>query len=180
MDRVRSGESSAFAEIVDRYTQPLYALAYRMTGSAEEAEEAVQEIFIRAYRRLSTFDRERRFFTWLYTIAVNHLRSLGRSAKERRRKEAFAVEDGLEEVLPSRQEYAPERQAMQHEAGRLIDRALRELKREYRLVFVLRHIEGLSIAEVSRILNVPENTVKTHERRARLQLRDLLFSYGWE
>lgn len=175
-----AGNKSAFRELVSRYTNQIYSLAYKLTGSKEEAEEAVQEIFARAYKKLDTFDPEQRFFTWLYTIALNYLRSRGRSKKAQRRKEELSFDEDIERVTPSSGSFSPERNAMRNEASRLIDRALGELKEEYRRVFVLRHMEGLDVKEVARVLGIPENTVKTKDRRAKARMKESLLSLGWE
>ncbi|MFW6250765.1 MAG: RNA polymerase sigma factor [Alkalispirochaetaceae bacterium] len=177
---VLAGRKSAFRELVHRYTNQIYSLAYRLTGSEEEAEESVQEVFARAYKRLDTFDPERRFFTWLYTIALNYLRSRGRSKKWQHRKEELSFDEEIERVIPSSGNYGPEREAMRSEASRLIYRALGELKEEYRRVFVLRHMEGLEVKDVAQTLDIPENTVKTKDRRAKAQMREALLRLGWE
>ena len=177
---ILEGRRSAFRELVHRYTDPIYSLAYRMTGSPEEAEEAVQEVFARAYRKLDSFDPDKRFFAWLYTIALNYLRSRGRSRKLQEERRQLSFDDGVELVLGSSGSPSPERVAMRKEAGRLIGRALGQLKEEYRTVFVLRHLEGLEVKEVAEMLGIPENTVKTKDRRARLQMKELLLKLGWE
>lgn len=177
---ILEGRRFAFRELVHRYTDPIYSLAYRMTGSPEEAEEAVQEVFTRAYRKLDSFDPDKRFFTWLYTIALNYLRSRGRSRKLQEDRRQLSFDDGVELVLGSSSSPSPEQGAMRKEAGRLINRALGQLKEEYRTVFVLRHLEGLEVKEVAEMLGIPENTVKTKDRRARLQMKELLLKLGWE
>lgn len=177
---ILQGRTSAFRELVHRYTDPIYSLAYRMTGSPEEAEEAVQEVFAQAFRKLGSFNPEKRFFTWLYTIALNYLRSRRRSRKRREERKELSFDDGLEHVIGSSASPSPEQRAMRKEAGRLIDRALSLMKEEYRTVFVLRHMEGLEVKEVAEMLGMPENTVKTKDRRARLQMKELLLRLGWE
>jgi RNA polymerase sigma-70 factor (ECF subfamily) len=177
---ILEGRTSAFRELVQRYTDPIYSLAYRMTGSAEEAEEAVQEVFARAYRKLDSFDPDKRFFTWLYTVALNYLRSRGRSRKRQERSKELSFDEGVEQVVGSSREPSPEDRAMRNEAQRLIQRALGQLKEEYRTVFVLRHMEGLEVKEVAQMLGIPENTVKTKDRRAKMRMKELLMSMGWE
>ena len=176
--RVLAGEKDAFRELVSRYTDPLYSLCYRYLGSGEDAEEAVQDVFRKAYRALESFDPQKRFFTWLYTIAINHVRSIGRS-KERKTKQRSLSYDELVSAPADASYDDPDEQAIRNEAGRAIQAALGELNESYRRVFVLRHIQNLSGSEVAEILDMPENTVKTHLRRARQQLRDILERWGW-
>ena len=177
---VLEGRSSVFRELVHRYTNQIYSLAYRMTGSDEDAEEAVQEVFTRAYKKLNTFDPSKRFFTWLYTIALNYLRSLGRSTKRQQRRNELSFDESVDHTGGPSWTSAPERRAMRKEASRLIDRALEELKGEYRTVFVLRHMEGMEVKEVAESLGIPENTVKTKDRRAKRQMKEALLRLGWD
>lgn len=177
---ILEGETSRFRELVHRYTDPVYSLAFRMTGSPEEAEEAVQEVFARAYRKLESFDPDKRFFTWLYTIALNHLRSRGRSRRRQEEKKEISFDERADRVVGSSTAPSPEQWAMRKEASRLIQSALAALKEEYRTVFVLRHMEGMEVKEVAEMLGVPENTVKTKDRRAKMQMKELLVKMGWE
>ena len=178
--KVLAGDRSAFRELVTRYTDPIYSLAYRMTGSFEDAQEAVQEIFAKVYQKLNSYDPDRRFFTWVYTVALNHLRSLGRSNKRKGKGEVLSLDVGLDRVVSSSTEGSPEGHALRSEAGQLIERALRQLREEHRTVFVLRHMEHLEVREVAEVTGLPENTVKTHDRRAKQKLREIIISYGWK
>lgn len=173
---VLGGQRELFRDIVHRYTDPIYSLSYRMTGSADDAEEAVQEIFSRAFGGLDSFDPDRRFFPWLYTIALNYLRSRERSGVNRRHQQTLSLDDSLEFVVPSSAASQPEQTVLRQEAEKVVETALRSLRREHREVFVLRHKEGLSGREVAEILNIPENTVKTYARRARERLKTLIIS----
>jgi len=180
VQRTLSGEPRAFDGIVQRHTPAIYTLAVRMLGVPDEAEEAVQEIFLKAYRHLGRFQIHRRLHPWLYTIAVNHLRSL---LRKRRRRRAAPTISGDVSRLPDPSVTGggdPEAAATLAEGERLADAALGELKPEYREVFVLRQIEGLSVREVSEILGMPEGTVKTNLHRARRRLIALLADRGWE
>jgi RNA polymerase sigma-70 factor (ECF subfamily) len=176
--RVLGGEKDAFRELVSRYTDPLYSLCYRYLGNAEEAEEAVQDVFRKAYRALDSFDPQKRFFTWIYTIAVNHIRSIGRS-KERKTKQRSLSYDELASAPADASYDDPDEQAIRNAAGRAIQAALSQVSEKHRRVFVLRHIQDLSGSEVAEILGMPENTVKTHLRRARQELRHILERWGW-
>ncbi|MBN1837515.1 MAG: sigma-70 family RNA polymerase sigma factor, partial [Spirochaetales bacterium] len=139
---------------------------------------AVQEIFFKAYRHLGRFQIQRRLHPWLYTIAINHLRSVLR--RRRRRRSLGAFRD-VSTVADPRPEGTgdPQAAAALAEGERLAAAALRELRREYREVFILRQIQGLSVREVSEVLGIPEGTVKTNLHRARRQLIELLAEKDW-
>ena len=180
IERVQNGDTGAFRQIVTRYTPVIYSLSYRMTGDTEEAEDAVQEIFTKAYRALDTFDPSRRFFSWLYTIAVNHLRTINRK-KERVPSPHVPYEETVDEsVRRDTNSDAPDTTAVRREGERLAQRALDGLDPKYREVFVLRMVEGISGKETARILDLPENTVKTYLRRARKTLIEEMKNFGWE
>jgi RNA polymerase sigma-70 factor (ECF subfamily) len=173
------GNPAAFESIVKRYTPLLYSLAYRLLGQGEEAEDAVQEILEKALRSLPRFRISKRFFPWLYTIGLNHLRSVER---RRRRRSRFRIPTAepqrLLETLASEQG-DPVRRSELQEGEQLAQEALDKLRGEYREVFVLRAVQGLSVQEVAEVLAVPEGTVKTHLHRARKQMIDYLSRKGW-
>jgi RNA polymerase sigma-70 factor (ECF subfamily) len=180
VQRALNGEPRAFDGVVRRYSGSLYGLALRMLDDPHDAEEAVQEIFFNAFRRLGAFQISRRFHPWLYTIAVNHLRSALR--KRRRRRRAPTVDRDIASLADSSgsREADPEAAATMAEGERMAADALGLLRREHREVFVLREIEGLSVREVSEILGMPQGTVKTHLHRARRRLIELLADRQWE
>ena len=175
-----NGNPAAFESIVERYTPLLYSLAYRLLGQGEEAEDAVQEILEKALRSLPRFRISKRFFPWLYTIGLNHLRSVERRRRRRSRfKIPTAEPQRMLESLGSEQG-DPVRRSELQEGEQLAQEALDKLRGEYREVFVLRAIQGLSVQEVAEVLEVPEGTVKTHLHRARKQMIDYLSRKGWE
>lgn len=164
------GEETAFRDLVDRYTPVLFALSARMLGDREEAADAVQEIFLRAYRALPRFRLNARFHTWLYTIALNWLRSRLRSRRSRRAVEA--------RLPPPAGGPDPADVALDREAERLAAAALDGLPPRYREPFVLRHSQELSIREIGDVLGLPEGTVKVRLHRARLMLAAALEGEG--
>ena len=175
-----NGNPAAFESIVERYTPLLYSLAYRLLGQGEEAEDAVQEILEKALRSLPRFRISKRFFPWLYTIGLNHLRSVERRRRRRSRfKIPTAEPQRMLESLAS-EHGDPVRRSELLEGEQLAQEALDKLRGEYREVFVLRAIQGLSVQEVAEVLEVPEGTVKTHLHRARKQMIDYLSRKGWE
>ena len=175
-----NGNPSAFEAIVERYTPLLYSLAYRMLGQGEEAEDAVQEILEKAFRSLPRFRISNRFFPWLYTIGLNHLRSAERRRKRRSRLKILNVDP--QRVLESvaSEQGNPVRQSELQEGEKLAQKALDGLRVEYREVFVLKAIQGFSVQEVAEMMRIPEGTVKTHLHRARKQMIDFLSRKGWE
>lgn len=180
IELIQGGQTELFARIVQRYTPVLYSLCYRMTGDREEAEDAVQEIFVKAYRSLDSFDPSRRFYSWLYTIAVNHLRSLNRK-RERRGSPDIPYEETVSEpVRKDATHEAPDSAAVRREGERIARESLAELDEKYREVFVLRMVEGHSGKETARILELPENTVKTYLRRARKKLLESMKKRDWD
>lgn len=171
---VLTGNREAFRDIVDRYSTPIYSLAYRFTGSVEDSEELTQEIFWKAFSRLESFDTERRFFPWLYTIALNHIRSQERSPKHKQRSDSVSLDNTLQFVLPSDTKDQPERALERQLADETVSAAIASLRKEYREVFVLRHMEGFSGKEVAEMMGIPENTVKTYAFRARKELKKFI------
>lgn len=178
MRRLLDGDESAFDELVRRYTSPIFSLSYRMLGSSEAAEDAVQEIFTKVYRAVGQYDSSKRFFPWLYTIALNYLRSQLRSKKTRMHNRALEFDEELS--APGSRDDLPEDQTMRREVEEQLQQALQKLKPVYREVFLLRQMEELSVKETARILEIPENTVKTNFRRARGELRKILARQGWQ
>ena len=179
IELVQQGQTEAFNRIVRRYTPILYSLCLRMLGSQEAAEDAVQEVFVKAYRALSSYDPSRRFYSWMYTIAVNHLRSLNRK-KAGQLPDVPYEESEDEAVRRDRHTISPDTTAVRREGERLAQRALNSLEHKYREVFVLRMIEGMSVKDTSMYLDIPENTVKTYLHRARLKLVQEMKKYDWE
>ena len=174
------GRKRAFDSIVERYTPLLYSLAYRMLEEREEAEEAVQEILFKAYRSLQRFRLHRRFHPWIYTIALNHLRSCLRKRQRRSRLKIVPFKEESSQGMASAGAHDPEELAEQAEGQLLVAKAISGLRPVYREVFLLRQVEGMSVRDVAEILDLPEGTVKTSLHRARKHLVDFLAEKGWE
>ena len=162
--RCLRGDSSAFEPIVRRYQRVLFSVARRMLGNHEDAMDATQNVFVRAYQRLDTFDPNRRFFSWIYRIAVNECLNVRRSRRpdeELADAPADAADSPLETVAAL-------------ERSESIDAALVKLSEDHRLVVVLRHFAELSYTEISEAIGVPEKTVKSRLFDARQRLGMLL------
>lgn len=172
--KVRSGDAEAFRVLVDRHSRGLFRMAFRMTGNEPDAEDVVQESFLRAYRQIGKFDERASFGTWLYRIAVNCSLDVVRSRK--RRSEQPAGDGGAEDPVgsaPSR-DPAPDRLALSGEVRERVAEAMNELSAAERAAFVLRHYEGRSIEDVSRILGCQPGAAKHSVFRAVQKLRRAL------
>jgi RNA polymerase sigma-70 factor (ECF subfamily) len=157
------GDSAAFEPLVRKYERVLFAVALRLVGDYEDARDATQNAFIRAFERLDRYDPERKFFSWIYRIAVNECLNLRRSRKpqEPLTGDAEAPSGAFEAV-----------QAI--EVRERVGEALAALSVEYREVIVLRHFAELSYEEISEATGVPEKTVKSRLFSARQRLAVLL------
>jgi len=151
--RAKAGDADAFRVLVERHSRLLFRLAFRMTGNEQDAEDIVQDTFLRAYRRIEKFDERASFGTWLYRITVNCSLDLVRARKRRSEQSGSANPemDDLIQSLPSTGA-TPDRMAMSGEARQRIAEAMEELSASERTAFVLRHFEGMCIDEVSRVL----------------------------
>lgn len=175
--RARTGDSDAFRVLVERHSRALFRLAFRMTGNQQDAEDVVQESFLRAYKQLGKFDERATFGTWLYRIAANCSLDLVRSRKRRSEHVAPAGSmegaEGLEEIvsqLPTH-DPTPERMALSGEVRERVLEAMEELSANERTAFVLRHFEGMCIEEVSRVLECQPGAAKHSVFRAVQKLR---------
>jgi RNA polymerase sigma-70 factor, ECF subfamily len=164
VDQALHGDRAAFGQLMHRYAGAVYNLAYRMLGNAEDAEDAGQEIFLRAYTRLASFDRQRRFSTWLLSIGSNYCID-----RLRRRRFVWLTLEDTAFALPSN-ERGPERTALDHEQQAIVQRALQKLPEHYRVVTVLRYWHDLSYEEIARVTGLTESTIKTRLHRARHML----------
>lgn len=172
-----AGDQIAFGQLMQRYTGAVFGLSYRMLGNPQDAEDATQEIFLRAYSRLSSFDRSRKFSTWLLTVASNYCID-----RLRRRHFNWMTLDDVAYWLPS-DAPGPERTALEREQREIVQRALQRLPENYRLVAVLRYMNDLSYDEIAQVTGLSESTIKTRLFRARHMLAQELGPEGrtlWE
>lgn len=165
-----AGDRNAFGQLVDAYQGKLYNAAYRITGSSADAMDATQGAFVKAYENLHTFDPSRRFFSWIYRIALNEALNI----LDRRRSVAPLEEEELPGALSD-----PEEACQEAEDGRCIHRALLHLTADQRTVLVLRHFQGLSYHEIGEVLGIDEKTVKSRLFTARHSLRAALVEQGF-
>jgi RNA polymerase sigma-70 factor (ECF subfamily) len=172
IDRALAGDQNAFASIVERYQTAVYNLCYRMLGSAAEAEDAAQEVFVRCWSQLHTYQRERKFSTWLLSIASHWCIDLLR----RRRQTYVPLEDV--ELWMEAHDPTPEDHVFQMEQREAVKQLLAGLPAKYRIVAVLRYFRDLSYLEIAEITGLSESAVKTQLHRARKMLAEELQKKG--
>ncbi|MDD9150003.1 MULTISPECIES: RNA polymerase sigma factor SigW [unclassified Sporolactobacillus] len=180
--RVKKGDHQAFAELVDRYKNSVFAICLRMVGNRQEAEDLSQETFIRAYKHIDQFDNNRSFSTWIFRIATNlSIDSL------RRKKPSVSLDaeipgaDGivLKELL-SGGEILPDERIIRAEMEKIIQHEISLLPEKYRSAVILKYIEDLSLKEISEIMGIPVGTVKTRIHRGREMLRKNMTAFRGE
>jgi RNA polymerase sigma-70 factor (ECF subfamily) len=172
LDRARQGDSDAFRALVETHSRSVFRLAFRMTGNEQDAEDVVQESFLRAYRQLGRFESRANFGTWLYRIVSNCSVDLMRSKQARHdqvRGDSLDQDGAVE--LPAVDQPGPERIAESAEIDRRVQHALQGLSPLERAAFTLRHYEGRSIDEISATLGLGTSAAKHSVFRAVKKLR---------
>jgi RNA polymerase sigma-70 factor (ECF subfamily) len=175
--RAREGDARAFGELVQQYEGKIFRLAQHVTQNREDAEDVLQETFMKAYEHLDQFQGNSKFYTWIVRIAVNQA-----LMKLRRRKTDKSV--SLDETIDTGEDTVvreiaawgedPEQRFSREELGSILDSAIQGLEPPYRSVFVLRDIDELSTEETADVLGLSVPAVKSRLLRARLQLREKL------
>jgi RNA polymerase sigma-70 factor (ECF subfamily) len=170
----RNGDREAFETLVDLYQDKMYYLALRMLGNAQEAEDVVQETFLRVYMNLDRYDEAHKFSTWIYRIANNLCID-----RLRRRKPTLSLDfedengetTGSGYAVLSGDEDRPEEQMILSELQSTVRDAIDKLPDKYKSVVILRYLHDLSLQEIGEVLDLPVTTVKTRVHRAREALR---------
>jgi RNA polymerase sigma-70 factor (ECF subfamily) len=170
--RARQGDGDAFRALVELHARQAFALAFRLTRDERDAEDVVQESFIRAFRQIGRFEARSNFGTWLHRIIVNCAMDSLRSRQARREERMDPVEDAGE-VVPSA-DPSPERLARSAEIRRRVESSMSLLTADERVAFTLRHYEGCSIDEIGRTLGVQKSAAKHAVFRAVRKLREAL------
>jgi RNA polymerase sigma-70 factor, ECF subfamily len=180
VERARNGDTAAFSELVTQYERKIFRLAKHITQNDEDAEDVLQETFLKAYSHLNTFQGQSKFYTWIVRIAVNEA-----LMKLRKRKSSKSV--SLDEPTDTGEdtmvreiavwEDNPEQKYSRDELRDILDKAVESLKPAFRTVFVLRDIEELSTEETASALDISIPAVKSRLLRARLQLREKLTKF---
>jgi len=158
------GQTEAFGALVARYEKPIYNVAFRMVRSREDARDLTQAVFLKAYEKLESFNPKYKFFSWIYRMTVNETINF-----LQRRRQNVPVEE-----YHITHDETPESDYNNRQIAEDIDDALTHLQFDYRMVIVLRHFQDLPYTEISRILQIPEKTVKSRLFSARRLLGQLL------
>ena len=177
VEQTRAGDPSAFDKLVEKYSPRLYGLVYNMTSNHEDTNDLLQDIFSKAYRSLAGFRGKSAFYTWIHSIAVNMTINF---LKKRKRRQQFSLDDvdsgihGDREFLELTASSDPVREANLGELQRRLNEAMMKLSEQHRIVVTLYDIQGLPHAEISRILNISEGTVRSRLFYAHRQLQNHL------
>jgi RNA polymerase sigma-70 factor (ECF subfamily) len=175
--QARAGDAEAFRRLVERHSRDVFRLAYRMTRNEHDAEDVVQEAFLRAYRNLDRFEQRSNFGSWVYRIAANCAYDSLR-ARDRRQESAFSMtgdeaNDGPAPEMPSGAP-TPDRLVFGGEVRRRVGLAMRRMSALEKSAFTLRHFEGLSIEEIGRALDLDASAAKQSVFRAVRKVREAL------
>ena len=168
--KARQGDEDAFRTLVEQHSRSVFRLAYRMTGNEQDAEDVVQESFLRAYKQLGRFESRANFGTWMYRITANCCVDLMRARQARHDQSRGESLDAAEQ-LPAAENPGPERLAESGEIDRRVQDALAALSPLERAAFTLRHYEGRSIDEISGLLGLGTSAAKHSVFRAVKKLR---------
>lgn len=182
LDALKQGDQVELVRMVDLYSDSIYRVALRMLNNPADAEDVLQETFIKAFRALPGFEERSSLSTWLYRIAVNEsLMFLRKQKPEVAVAEDDFIDNNESDSFPAFQILdwccLPEDDFMTAETHEILDRSIKLLPENLRLVFILRDIEGLSIHDTAETLHISESNVKTRLLRARLKLREELSIY---
>jgi RNA polymerase sigma-70 factor (ECF subfamily) len=181
--RAKQGDRAAFDLLVERYTPRVFNLALRITGSREDAEDCVQEAFVRAFTALQRFRGEAAFSTWLYRVALNVANDESRRLKNRPLRASELSGADPDDPAPDLDRFArssdpgehdPEEAAVESERRRVVLGAIRSLPEHHRTVIVLYDLQGLSYEEIGQVLGARVGTIKSRLSRARLALKERL------
>jgi RNA polymerase sigma-70 factor, ECF subfamily len=172
----RKGDTRAFAEIVDLYKDKIFHLAYRMLSNRHEAEDVVQDTFLRVYRNLDRYDETQKFSTWIYRIGTNLCID-----RLRKRKPNYSLDAEMNDqegidgyaMIPS-DDRTPETYLLVSETQKMVHEAIESLPAKYKTVMVLRYLKDMSLQEISDVLDMPVTTIKTRVHRGREFLRKKL------
>lgn len=176
---LQAGDRAEFARLVDAYSSPIYRLGLRMLGNAQDAEDILQNTFLNALVHIAGFEGRSSLQTWLYRIAANEALMLLRRKKPEIDLETVESGDGSDLTPTQFADWSalPEDELLSGEGRQVLDQAVAQLPEAFRIVFILRDVEGLSIKETADALDLTETNVKTRLLRARLFLRERLSAY---
>jgi RNA polymerase sigma-70 factor (ECF subfamily) len=180
VEALRAGDRAEFARMVDQFSAPIYRLGMKILGNEQDAEDILQETFIKSFRSIADFEARSSLSTWLYRIATNEALMLLRKRKPTQDlviQDEGADEDDIEPVEIVDWCCLPEEEMLSTESRTFLEKAVQVLSPSLRLVFLMRDVEGLSIKETADILDLTESAVKVRLMRARLRMREELSHY---
>jgi RNA polymerase sigma-70 factor, ECF subfamily len=175
IERTRLGDQEAFAGLVDLYRDRIHRLVYGLLRDAGDAEDVTQEVFIKAFYRISSYKGDSAFYTWLYRVAVNAATDWRKKWWKRRGLSLSESPTG-QNGIPD-ESARPERLAHGRELGKRLEESLARLPEKYRTILVLREYESLSYGEIARVLKLRKGTVESRLFRARERLKAMLEPY---
>ena len=180
LQEIKSGNRSEFAKLIDVHSNQIYRLALKLLNNPQDAEDVLQNTFLKAFQNINHFEGRSKISTWLYRIATNEALMIIRKQRPEVSISEESNEDNIEINSPIQFIdwcCLPESEMISSESNIELDNAIQRLSEALRIVFILRDIEGLSIKETSKVLNLTETAVKTRLLRARLNLREQLSTY---
>lgn len=179
VDRLIAGDRHAFSELVERTSAKIYALGLRMLGNEQDAEDMLQETFLKAYKALPNFEKRSSISTWLFRIAANEALMLLRKRKPGANQVEIDKDEEQDDAPLEIVDWCcmPEQELVSTETRAVLNQAAENLSPALRMVFQLRDVDGFSIAETAEILDISQDAVKTRLVRARLKLREELTAY---
>ena len=175
-----SGSEKAYRELLDRYQRPVFSLIYRMVRDREKAEDLAQETFVKVFNHIDSFNPKYKFSSWIFKIASNltidaiRKKDLETVSLDGSRNASTPDEIDATRITVESRDENPEEFLEAKELGEEIERAIGELRADYRTAILLRHVEGRPYEEIAEIMGVPLGTVKTYIHRARAELRETL------
>jgi RNA polymerase sigma-70 factor (ECF subfamily) len=167
IDNILSGQKEYYQQLIERYQNKIYNYVHKILQNRTEAEDITQETFIKAYFALKSFKKEFKFSTWLYKIATNLCWNFLKKNK------TINLENSIFERFESQDKSAIEKIEKEDESS-VIHESIKKLLPKYRIVITLFYFDGLSLKEISRVLNLPEGTIKTHLYRAKNNLKEII------
>lgn len=172
--KAQNGDKKALVELVKKYEQTIYNFAFKICRNREKAEHTMQETFLSMVKSLSQFSGKSKLSTWLYTVVSNHCLMLARSDKKHFYSSLDDEENSIDEKSIADWKVTPDKVAENNELKNVLDNAIKKLSPGYRVIFVMRDVEGLSTEETAKTMNLSVPAVKSRLHRARAFLRNEL------
>ena len=178
--RTQRGDSAAFDVLVERYKERLYATVYHMTANHEDANDLVQETFIKAFKCLKSFRGQSSFYTWIYRIAVNRTINFVKRRKNRNQYSLDDLDNSIQtdpDLVEMMSHVTPRREVAMIELHEKLNESLQKLSEPHRAVVIMHDIQGMTHADIAKVIRCSEGTVRSRLFYARQQLQGLLSDY---